>query len=161
MQVPQPIVSLALLLALSAPLTAAEPQAARPQATDALLTSGLAAFDRGDHAQAVATFRQLAEKDVPAAETMLGTMAANGQGGAKDEAVAAAWFLRAARSGYAPAQLALADAFFKGRGVAKDPKRATALARAAADQNEPGAARWIARNSPPQVALAQPPRRKG
>jgi len=155
MQVPQPALTLAVLVALSAPLTAAEPAARQANSPDAALALGIAAFERGDHAEAIATFRQLAVKDVPAAETLLGTMAANGQGGAKDEAVAAAWFLRAARNGYAPAQLALADAFAKGRGVPRDEKRAMAFARAAAEQNAPGAAQWIARNSGQEMAVSK------
>ena len=71
--------------------------------TSALMQTALAAFRRGDHAEARRSFRLLAQRDIAAAETLLGTMAANGQGGPKDDAIAAAWFLRAASRGYAPA----------------------------------------------------------
>jgi hypothetical protein len=114
----------------------------------------MAAFRRGDHAAARVHFRLLAARDVPVAETLLGTMAANGQGGPRDDAEAAAWFLRAARRGYAPAQLALADCFARGRGVAPDPRRAAALARAAAAQGQPGAAALLPPSSRPVVAVA-------
>ncbi len=122
-------------------------------ATPDLLKAGLAAFRRGDHATARGLFRQLSQRDVAAAETLLGTMAAKGQGAPADPAVAAAWFMRAARRGYAPAQLALADAFARGRGVPQDKTRALALARAAAIQGQPGAAQLVARHSPTQLAL--------
>lgn len=124
-----------------------------PIPTDQLMDSGLAAFHRGDHAEARRIFRILAQRGVPSAETLLGTMAANGQGGPQDDAVAAAWFIRAARRGYAPAQLALADSFSRGRGVKQDRARALQLARAAADQGQAGATQIVARHSPQQVAL--------
>jgi len=117
------------------------------------MNTGLAAFHRGDHAQARQIFRQLAHREVPAAETLLGTMAANGQGGPQDDAVAAAWFIRAARRGYAPAQMALADSYSRGRGVKQDRGLALQLARAAAIQGQPGATQFVARHAPPQVAL--------
>lgn len=146
--------SLALLVALAAPLVAAGLDQPQRSPVERLLETGLSAFQSGDHVAANGVFRKLASQDVPAAETLLGTMAANGQGGPKDDAVAAAWFLRAARQGYAPAQMALADAFLKGRGVAPNPDRAMALAKAAAAQEYPGAAQWIARHSPPVLALS-------
>jgi hypothetical protein len=161
------LASVALLLTVAAAAAAASPQVAprRPliaapstPTTSDLLARGLDAYNRGDHVTARALFRQLAERDVAAAETLLGTMSANGQGGPRDDAVAAAWFLRAARRGYAPAQLALADAFARGRGVKQDKARAQVLARAAAVQGQPGAAQLAARFAPPQLALVAAPR---
>lgn len=128
-----------------------------PQPTDALLTRALDAFNRGDYAAALRDFRILAQRDVPAAETLLGTMAANGQGGPRNDAVAAAWFLRAARRGYAPAQLALANAFAEGRGVRRNMPRAAELARAAAGQGQPGAAEFAARVTPQRYAQLNRP----
>lgn len=153
-------VALLLILAAAAPVPAKRPLFAAPSAptTAELLSRGLDAYNRGDYGTARTHFRQLAERDVASAETLLGTMAANGQGGPRDEAVAAAWFLRAARRGYAPAQLALADAFARGRGVKQDKSRAEALARAAAVQGQPGAAQLAARFAPPQLALVAAPR---
>jgi TPR repeat protein len=154
------IFPLAALLTAASPLPGPKVRlASLPTAsTTDLLSTGLEAYNRGDHATARALFRQLAERDVAAAETLLGTMTANGQGGPRDDAVAAAWFLRAARRGYAPAQLALADAFARGRGVKKDTARAQALARAAAIQGQPGAAQLAARFAPAQLALVAAPR---
>jgi TPR repeat protein len=154
------ILPLAALLTAAAPLPGSKVRLAPTPAppTAELLTTGLQAYNSGDHVTARAIFRQLAQRDVAAAETLLGTMTANGQGGPRDDAVAAAWFLRAARRGYAPAQLALADAFARGRGVKQDNARAQALARAAAIQGQPGAAQLAARFAPPQLALVATPR---
>ncbi len=120
--------------------------------SDELMRSGIAAFQRSDHKAARRYFRTLANRGDPAAETLLGTMAANGQGGPKDEAVAAAWFLRAARRGYAPAQLALANSFARGSGVPRDLGRARSLAQAAAVQGQSGAAQLAARVTPERYA---------
>lgn len=151
---------LAVLLTAAAPLQApnAMLRPAPAPTTSQLLSTGLDAYNSGDHVAARTVFRQLAQRDVAAAETLLGTMAANGQGGPRDDAVAAAWFIRAARRGYAPAQLALADAFARGRGVKQDKSRAQALAKAAAVQGQPGAAQLAARFMPPQLALVAAPR---
>jgi TPR repeat protein len=139
----------------AAPSLRADPQAAL--STDQLLQRGLAAFRQKDYAAATRDFRLLAQRDVPAAETLLGTMAANGQGAPRNDAVAAAWFLRAARRGYGPAQLALADALAEGRGVPRNLPRAAELARAAAGQGQPGAAEFAARLTPQRYAqLARP-----
>jgi TPR repeat protein len=119
---------------------------------DTLLARGITAFHKGDYAAASRDFRLLARREVPAAETLLGTMAANGQGSPPNDAVAAAWFLRAARRGYGPAQLALANAFAEGRGVARNLPRAQQLARAAAGQGQPGAAEFAARLTPQRYA---------
>ena len=125
-----------------------------PAPTDQLMDSGLAAFHRGEHAEAQRIFRLLAGRGVPSAETLLGAMAASGHGGPRDDAVAAAWFIRAARRGYAPAQLALADFFSRGRGVKQDHARARQLARAAAIQGQPGAMQMVVRHSRQKVRLS-------
>lgn len=150
------ILSGAPIPASAAPQLRADPQAAT-LSTDLLLERGLAAFNRRDYAAANRDFRLLAQRDVPAAETLLGTMAANGQGTPRNDAIAAAWFLRAARRGYGPAQLALAGSFAEGRGVPRNLPRAAELARAAAGQGQPGAAELAARLTPQRYAqLARP-----
>ncbi len=127
-------------LLAAAPALATPPSAARLRApVELLMADAMDAYRNGRHAEARRLFRLLAQRQQPAAETLLGVMAANGLGGPVDEATAAAWFLRAARRGYLPAQLALADAFARGRGVRPDAGRARALAEAAAVQGQPGA----------------------
>lgn len=96
-----------------------------------LLQAGVSAHQRGDYAAARAALKPLAAQGSAAAETLLGGMAARGQGARQDRAAAAAWWLRAANRGYAPAQLALARALADGRGVGKDMPAAWLWARRA------------------------------
>lgn len=96
-----------------------------------LLQAGVDAYGRGDFAAARAALKPLAAQGSAAAETLLGGMAARGQGTKADPAAAAAWWLRAAHRGYAPAQLALARAMAAGRGVTKDVPAAWLWARRA------------------------------
>jgi hypothetical protein len=114
-------------------LAAAAPVVAMP------LDAGLAAYAAGDYAAARAQLRPMADRGSAIAETMLGVMAAKGQGRASDPAVAVGWWLRAANRGYAPAQLALAKALAAGRGVATDRGQAWVWARLAAGAGDAGA----------------------
>jgi TPR repeat protein len=94
--------------------------------------AAMAAYDRGDYVAARAGLKPLADRGSAVAETLLGVMAAKGQGGAADPAAAAGWWLRAANRGYAPAQLALAKALADGAGVPADPQAALVWAELAA-----------------------------
>jgi TPR repeat protein len=109
------------------------PQAAAVTA----LETALAAYEAGEYRAARAQLKPLADRGSAVAETLLGVMAAKGQGGAADPAAAAGWWLRAANRGYAPAQLALAKALAEGRGVAADPHAALVWAELAADDSTP------------------------
>jgi TPR repeat protein len=119
-------------------LLAAVPVAASP------IDGGLAAHAAGDYHSARVHLRPLADRGSAIAETMLGVMAAKGQGRAADPAVAVGWWLRAANRGYAPAQLALAKALAHGRGVAADPGQAWVWARLAAGAGAAGEAAVLA-----------------
>jgi TPR repeat protein len=121
-------------------LAVAHPVAASDSDWTALLANGLAAHQRGDYAAAAPRLRQLADQGSAIAETMLGVMAARGEGRRPDAAVAAGWWLRAARRGYAPAQLALAQAMAAGRGVSADAEGAWLWARLASASSEPDVA---------------------
>lgn len=134
-------VLLGAVLAVVAVLVAgarALPALQRPQ-SPALMTAATGAFERGDYRQARRWLRVLAVRADPAAETLLGVMAAEGLGQRPNDAFAAAWLMRAARRGYAPAEIALAHSFANGLGVPRDPARALALAQSAAIQNLSGA----------------------
>jgi hypothetical protein len=100
-----------LLLALATAPAAAAPDNARR------FERAVAAYEVGRFKAARAEFQALADQGSAVAETMLGTMYAEGRGVKGDAATAAAYFYRAANRGYAPAQLALADAYAKGRGT--------------------------------------------
>ncbi|WP_439533076.1 hypothetical protein [Polymorphobacter sp.] len=95
------------------------------------LQAGIDAHGRGDFATARAALAPLAARGSPVAETLLGGMAARGQGIEPNHATAAAWWLRAAQRGYGPAQLALARALAEGRGVSRDVGQAWLWARRA------------------------------
>jgi hypothetical protein len=101
--------------------------AAGPVAADPRMERVAALWETGDWAAAAPVLRRLSREGEPAAETLLGVMAARGLGQQRNPAVAAAWYQKAARRGYRPAQLALADAFRRGVGVPKDEARAAAL----------------------------------
>lgn len=132
------------LLALAAALTIA----AAP-ATD--LAAGVAAYETGNYPAARAKLKPLAQEGSAVAETLLGVMAARGQGAPADAAAAASWWLRAANRGYAPAQLALAKALAAGRGIGRDDGRAwvwARLAMAAGDRTAVEAKALAARLAP-------------
>jgi TPR repeat protein len=93
------------------------------------LDRAAALWEAGNWAAARPLLRRLALEGDPAAETLLGVMAARGLGEPRNPAVAAAWYWRAARRGYGPARLALGDAFRRGEGVPADPARATSVSR--------------------------------
>lgn len=116
---------LALLLFATAPAAAAAPDNAKR------FERAVAAYEVGRFKVARAEFQALADQGSAVAETMLGTMYAEGRGVKGDPATAAAYFYRAANRGYAPAQLALADAYAKGRGTWVDLPGAYMWARLA------------------------------
>jgi TPR repeat protein len=97
------------------------------------LDTALAAYEAGDYRAARTQLKPLADRGSAVAETLLGVMAAKGQGGRADQAAAAGWWLRAANRGYAPAQLALAKALADGKGVTPDREAALVWAELAAD----------------------------
>lgn len=111
---------------------AAAPAAAAVPSAMARLDAGLAAHAAGDFETARRALRPLAEQGSAIAETLLGVMAAKGDGGPRDPAAAVGWWWRAANRGYAPAQLALAKALAAGDGVAADWGQAWVWARLAA-----------------------------
>lgn len=116
------IVSLALFL--SVPALAATGNAAR-------FERAVAAYEAGRFRDARTEFKALADQGSAIAETMLGTMYADGRGTKADPATAVAYFYRAAHRGYAPAQLALSNAFAKGLGTPRDRVSAYKWARLA------------------------------
>lgn len=95
------------------------------------------AYARHEDRLAAAEFGRLALQDSAIAETMLGSMYAQGRiADAPDPAVAAAYWLRAAHRGYPPAQIALARALAEGRGVGRDRGQAYEWALIAARRSD-------------------------
>ncbi|WP_426164869.1 hypothetical protein [Sandarakinorhabdus sp. DWP1-3-1] len=118
------IMLIALGLLTASPVRAADASAA--------LQAGLTAYAAADYGAARRALRPLADRGSAVAETLMGVMAAKGQGRRADPGAAVGWWLRAANRGYAPAQLALAKAMAAGRGVARDRGKAWVWARLAA-----------------------------
>lgn len=136
------------VLLIAAPALAAPPRWVLP-----VLEASLAAHDRGDHVAARRGFVRLASQGSAIAETMLGVMAADGQGQRRDPASAATWWMRAANRGYPPAQLALAEALARGEGLARDNEAAWVWARLASTHGDAATAtraRLLARRLHPR-----------
>jgi TPR repeat protein len=120
---------LLLLAIVAAPAIAAPDNALR-------FKRAVVAYEAGRFKAARHDFQALADQGSAIAETMLGTMYADGRGARRDPATAAVYFYRAANRGYAPAQLALADAYAKGKGTWRDLPGAYMWARLAQVRGE-------------------------
>jgi hypothetical protein len=83
-----------------------------------------AIYERGDYAQALKLFRQLAEDGHQWAQRRVGLMYAEGQGTAQDHEEAAKWYRLAAAQGEHLAQISLGAMYASGTGVAQDLVRA-------------------------------------
>lgn len=125
------VAAIAVALALLA-LPAAADDAAEQRYTAAVL-----AYDRGDHAEALAAFRHLAVTGYPGAEFMLGAMYFYGKGVTRNDALAAIWFQKAASKGNANAQFALGSLLVGGLGVRQDLVAAYTWLTLAADDGLP------------------------
>jgi TPR repeat protein len=97
-----------LIIPLAAALTAGVP------APD-MLDRAIAAYDRGQWADARDLARPFAQRGSAIAETLIGLTYLNGA--PRDPAAAAGFFYRAAQRGYAPAQLRLGDMYAEGIGL--------------------------------------------
>jgi uncharacterized protein len=101
----------ALLLSLTMVLALSGPAAADP------MSSGMAAFRRGDYLAAARLLGPLAERGYPAAQTILGFMYQYGRGVPQNYDVAAHWYECAAEQGDPSAQYQFGLMFDKGHGV--------------------------------------------
>ncbi len=94
----------------------------------------LAAWKRGEYANAYWLWRPLAEQGNADAQFYLGLMKENGQGVPRNEAEAISWYLKAADQDLAIAQFNLATMYANGRGVPQNDREAAKWYRLAADQ---------------------------
>ena len=76
-----------------------------------------------------------AEKGEAEGQLNLGICYTKGEGVAKDDVEAVAWFRKAAAQGFAPAQTILGHRYFDGEGVPKDQVQAVSWYRKAAEQD--------------------------
>ena len=80
----------------------------------------VAAYDRGDYAQALKIYKSLATQGDADAQFNLGVMYRKGKGVTQDYKEAAKWYRLAAAQGYANAQFNLGVMYDKGQGVTQD-----------------------------------------
>lgn len=110
-------------LAAAAVLSALMALAAPPSVAQ-IFEDAVAAYGRGDYAEAFAGFRILADQGDASAQYNLGVMYAKGEGVPQDYAEAAKWYHRAADQGDAFAQYNLGLMYEGGKGVPRDHVRA-------------------------------------
>lgn len=96
--------------------------------------AGEAAWQRGEHAAALAQWLPLAEAGHARAQFAVGLAHERGQGVERDPATAARWYRRAAAQGLADAEYNLALLYLDGRGVEQDLEETVRLFRAAAER---------------------------
>jgi uncharacterized protein len=95
-----------------------------------------AAYERGEYAQAIKVFRQLAAQGHQWAQRRLGLIYAEGKGVPQDFTEAAKWYRLAAAQGNVPAQYSLGLAYEKGEGVPQDYQEAVKWYRIAATRED-------------------------
>jgi uncharacterized protein len=99
-----------------------------------LFENGMAAYQRGDYANALRLWLPLAERGDAGAQNNVGIMYSSGQGVPRNAAVALNWFRKSANQGNANAQAGLGFGYSKGEGVPQDNEAALGWFRKAADQ---------------------------
>ncbi len=98
------------------------------------LEDGAAAYERGDYATALRTWRPLADQGSAIAQFNLGLMYDNGEGVPRDYTAAASWYRKAADQGYASAQANLGFMYANGEDVPRDYAAAVSWYRKAAER---------------------------
>jgi|GEM_PF-1266698 len=98
------------------------------------LDQGLAAYNNGDYATALAKWKPLAEAGGPSAQYYLGLVYFNGQGVPKNLSKAMEWFRLAAEQGILDAQTQIGFAYRNGLGVTQDNQEAAKWYFMAAEQ---------------------------
>lgn len=122
---------------------------------------GIKAYQEGEYAVALSEFRPLGAQGDATAQYALGVMYRNGEGVARDDQQAVAWYRRAAVQGHAMAQSSLGFMYLMGNGVARNDVKATDWFRKAAEQGDAAAqynlghAYWDGRGVPQDDKLAE------
>jgi uncharacterized protein len=107
------LLAIALTLCLVLPLTAVAGDAED-------FNRGIAAYNSGDYATALAVWRPLAEQENADAQYNLGVMYGNGMGVLQNYKEAVSWYRKAAEQGNASAQGSLGFMYRNGYGVLQD-----------------------------------------
>ena len=85
------------------------------------LEDGVAAYERGDFANAAKLWQQSATEGNPAAQNNLGILYDLGKGVPRSDKKALEWFHKSADQGYARAQFNLGRKYDNGEGTKRDP----------------------------------------
>ena len=125
-----------LLSVLCVCVAVAEGASSAKPNVEQLFAEGVAAYDAGNYAKALASFTKVADQGYAEAQYNLGTMYMDGRGVTQDDKQAVAWYRKAADQGYAMAQYNLGVMYENGRGVAKDERRAIEYWKMAARQGD-------------------------
>ena len=120
---------------LCAALVAAATSFAPAHGSERERTLGAEAYRRGDHDQAAAIWRPLAEDGDAYAQFGMGLLYYSGDGVPRDLTESARWFRLSAEQGYGAAQHNLGNAYKHGRGVPLDDAEAARWWRLAAEQD--------------------------
>jgi hypothetical protein len=120
---------------------------------------GFRAYQRGDYANALRIFQQLAEQGETLGQIYLGLMYEKGQGVAQDYAEALRWYRKAADQGEALAQINLGVMYHFGQGVTQDYVQAHMWYSLAVARGEKDARKYrdslANQMTPAQIAEAQ------
>jgi TPR repeat protein len=108
-------------------------------ANAAPMDDAIDAYNRGDYAQALKIFRQLAAQGDASAQYRFGQMYREGQGVTQNYQEALKWYRLAAAQGIAEAQNNIGWMYHKGYGVTQDHQEALKWYRLAADQGNASA----------------------
>jgi TPR repeat protein len=108
-------------------------------AKGATVEDGYALYMRRDFEGARAIWLELAEAGDTVAQAWIGSLYANGEGVAVDDARAFAWYLRSAEGGNAQAQANVGTFYIMGKGVERNDTEAIRWLEAAAAQNDANA----------------------
>jgi uncharacterized protein len=127
-------VKLASLLIAAAVVTAAQPAGAGSPEEE--FRAGLSAFNSGDYAAAMQTWRPLAEANDARSQAGIGFMYHRGLGVTIDDEQAVIWLRKAAEQGQAEGQFMLGSLYFFGKGVPQSYPRAYAWCELAQDNGQ-------------------------
>jgi uncharacterized protein len=127
-------VKLASLLIAAALFVAAQPAGAGSPEEE--FRAGLSAFNSGDYAAAMRTWRPLAEENDARSQAGIGFMYHRGLGVKIDDEQAVIWLRKAAEQGQAEGQFMLGSLYFFGKGVPQSYPRAYAWCELAQDNGQ-------------------------
>src|SRR5215467_15991684 len=139
------LTALLLLSAFAVSACNRQPVAKKEEPPPRPLIDGIAAYENGNYADALAIYKALADKGDAKAENNLGRLYHDGKGVTQDFAEALKWFQQAAAQGEPAAEYNLGLAYENGEGVPKDVMQAMMWYQRAADQGRAEAATNLGR----------------